>query len=132
MTAYAGRDFLLQINISNTYTTIGGMRTTSLSLNNKPVDVSNKSTGAWQALLPGAGIRKITLSASGLFENSAAEESVRAAAFASTALDCKLRFANNSQITGLFLVTAYDRAGEHDGEETYSITLESAGNVTYS
>jgi predicted secreted protein len=34
-------------------------------------------------------------------------------------------------ITGAFLVTGIDRAGEFAGEETYSLKLESSGTMTY-
>ena len=29
------------------------------------------------------------------------------------------------------LVTSYERAGEFNGEETFSVTLESSGTITY-
>ncbi len=131
MPAYSGRDFLLKVNISSVYTTIGGMRTTSLTLNNAAVDISTKSTGAWRKLLAQAGIRRLRLSAAGVFENSAAEETIRAAAFNHTALTMQLAFGNGDTLTGQFLIVGYDRSGDVDGEETYAITLESADTITF-
>lgn len=131
MTAYSGRDFLLQINTGTTYLTVGGMRTTEMTLNNQLIDTSNKASGSWRHLLTGAGIRSMRLAAAGVFENSDAETTVRAAAFSGTALDAKLLFGNGDSITGLFLLAAYERSGIYDREETYSITLESAGDITF-
>ena len=31
----------------------------------------------------------------------------------------------------VFLITSYERAGEFNGEETYSLTLESSGQITH-
>ena len=35
------------------------------------------------------------------------------------------------RLAGAFLVTSYERAGEFNGEETYSLTLESSNTITY-
>ena len=42
MAAQLGKALLLKINISGTMTTIGGMRSTSMTLNDEPVDITNK------------------------------------------------------------------------------------------
>ena len=42
-----------------------------------------------------------------------------------------LIFSDGSKIAGAFLVTSYERAGEFNGEETYSLTLESSNTITY-
>ena len=42
-----------------------------------------------------------------------------------------LVFSDGSKISGAFLITSYERAGEFNGEETFSVTLESSGTVTY-
>jgi TP901-1 family phage major tail protein len=131
MPVQKGRDFLLKVHNGSAYAVVGGMRTTAMALNSKPVDVSTKSTGAWRALAAGAGIRQLTLTAGGVFEDSASEELVRAAAFAATLLDCQLVFGGGDILTGSFLVASYERAGEHDGEETWSVTLESASTITF-
>jgi predicted secreted protein len=32
----------------------------------------------------------------------------------------------------VFLITSFEQAGEYNGEETYSLTLESSGTVVFS
>jgi len=43
----------------------------------------------------------------------------------------KLLFGDGDHIVGSFQITSYERAGEFNGEETYSLTLESSGQVTH-
>jgi predicted secreted protein len=43
----------------------------------------------------------------------------------------QLVFGNADTIDGSFKITSYERSGEFNGEETYSITLESSGQITF-
>ena len=45
MAAQLGKSLLLKINISGTMTTVGGMRSTSMTLNDEMVDITNKDSG---------------------------------------------------------------------------------------
>jgi TP901-1 family phage major tail protein len=94
------------------------------------VDTTNKDSGGWRLLLAGAGIRSITLSGSGIFTDSASEETVRGYAFTNSINNYEFYFGGNDKISGAFQITSYERAGNHDGEETYAITFESAGAIT--
>ena len=38
------------------YATVAGLRTTQLSINGEMVTITNKDSGGWRALLPGAGV----------------------------------------------------------------------------
>ena len=40
-------------------------------------------------------------------------------------------YIKDSKVKGAFIITSYERAGEYNGEETFSITLESNGTMTY-
>ncbi len=133
----AQKGSLLLIKIGNggspteTFTTVAGLRTTRMALNQQPVDCSNKDSGAWRQLLGNAGIRSISISGGGVFTDAASEESLRGYAFAGSVNNYKLYFGNGGILSGAFQVTSYERAGNHDGEETYNLTLESAGAVTF-
>ena len=131
----AQKGALVLIKVGNgggpeTFATVGGLRTTRLVLNNQLVDTTNKDSGGWRLLLAGAGIRSITLSGSGIFTDSASEETVRGYAFTNSINNYEFYFGGNDKISGAFQITSYERAGNHDGEETYAITFESAGAIT--
>ncbi|RME64310.1 MAG: hypothetical protein D6782_08530 [Alphaproteobacteria bacterium] len=60
MAAEKGSAFLLKISDGGApavFTTVGGMRTTSLAINAEAVDITNKESGGWRALLGGAGVQ---------------------------------------------------------------------------
>lgn len=135
MTAQKGSLVLLKIGNgqpSEGFTTIGGMRTTKLVLNNQMVDATNKDSGAWRSLLSGAGIRSVVISGNGIFTDTASEELLRNVAFANQVRNYKLTFGNGSVLIGPFQVGGYERSGEYEAEETYALTLESAGVVAFS
>ena len=140
MAVQKGSSFLLKDNSSGTPATIGGLRSTSMTINGEAVDVTNKDSATFtgssghdidRELGGNMGIRSMTISASGVFTDSAGENNLRGAAFTGTAVNYDLVFGDGSDVKGAFLVTSYERAGEFNGEETYSVTLESSGTVTY-
>ena len=140
MAAQKGSAFLLKDNSTGTGVTLGGMRSTSMSINGETVDVTTKESGTFDAtagndigrVLGGnMGIRSMSLSASGVFTDSASENTTRTTAFSGDIVNYDLVFADTSTAKGAFIITSYERAGEYNGEETYSLTLESSGTITY-
>ena len=140
MAANRGSAFLLKENSSGTPIVIGGMRSTSMSINGETVDVTAKDSASFdgqagndigRVLLPNAGIRSMSISASGVFIDSASENTTRTTAFSGDMVNYDLIFADTSSAKGAFIITSYERAGEYNGEETYSLTLESSGTITY-
>ncbi len=134
MSAESGRGFLVKIGDGATpevFSTIAGMRATSLSLNSAPVDVTSKDSAGWRELLSGAGLRRMAISGAGVFTDSAAEATLRAQALAGTLANYEIVFANGDLFSGAFLVTTLDYSGDHNGERTYTIALESSGAISF-
>ena len=144
MAAQKGLDMLLKVNTSgSTYATVGGLRSTSITLNDESVDVTNKDSLGHRNLLAGAGMNSVSISASGVFTDASTEENVRADFFgqqntsdgssAQTATFTNYQFLipDFGTLTGPFQITSLEYAGEHNGEVTYSFSFESAGYITY-
>ncbi len=134
MTAQKGALVLIKIGNGGgpeTFATIGGMRTSRLTVNNRAIDSSNKDSGVWRQLLSNGGIRTMSISGTGIFTDAVSEELLRGYAFAGTVNNYQFVFANGDYITGSFLVTSYERSGNYDAEETYALTLESAGAISF-
>ena len=70
MAAQRGKALLLKIDVSGTMTTVGGMRSTSMTLNDEAVDISNKDSGSFRELLPAGGIQSMTITASGVLSHA--------------------------------------------------------------
>lgn len=132
MAAQKGLAMLLKIDISSTFTTVGGIRSTSLSINNAQVDVTSQSdTSRNRKLLSGAGVRAFSVSGSGVFVDDAAYAAVNTAALADTHADWQVIIPDFGTYEGPFQIAALENSGEHDGEVAFSITLESADDITF-
>lgn len=130
---YLGVDFLVKLGdaaMSEVFTAIGGMRSTGGSINNEMIDVTNKDNMPWRTQLAG-GIKSMSLSLSGVFNDEATLQAMMAIAMSGELRHYQLVSGNLDVYAGTFKVTKCDRAGEHNGEETYSLSLESSGEVTY-
>ena len=132
MAAERGSAFLLKIGdgaATPAFATVAGLKTTQLSVNGDAVAVTNKDSGGWRELLSGAGIRSVSVAASGIFTGSAAEGKIRGLALAGTIEDYELSFESGQRMRGRFLVTRLEYAGDYNGERNYTVALESSGEV---
>jgi TP901-1 family phage major tail protein len=130
MPAGKGSSFLLKDNSTGTPATIGGLRSVDITTKDSNAFISSGNDKA-RDLLQGGGVRSMTISASGVFTDSSTENILRGFAFDGAIQNYDLVFSDGSKIAGAFLITSYERAGEFNGEETYSVTLESSNTITY-
>jgi len=134
MAAQKGSDVLIKVDSTGAgvFVTIGGMRSKSISFNAETVDVSDSdSVNKWRELLEGAGLKSATITGSGVFKDSAGEEDVRGYFFTQAIEEYQFIVPDFGTVEGLFQVTSLDYAGEHNGEATFSMTFESAGELTW-
>ena len=130
---YKGRSFLLKLGDAaspETFTAIGGIQTKSLSINNNPVDVSDDSAG-YQKMLPDGGIQSMEVSGSGIIKTNTEMAALVAAAVARTEKNYQLVSGFGDTFEGTFVISSFQRTGNHDGAETFSITVMSSGSITY-
>ena len=127
-----GSAFLLKVGdgaATPAFATVAGLRTTQLSINGETVVVTNKDSGGWRQLLSGAGVRSVSVSGAGVFTGSAAEARIKGNALTGVLDDYRLSFESGETMTGQFLVTRLDYAGDFNGERSYTLSLESSGPV---
>ena len=132
MTAEKGSAFLLKVGDGATppvFTTVAGLRTTQLSINGEMVAITHKGSGGWRELLGQAGVRSVSVAGAGVFTGSAAETRLKASALSGVLDDYQLSFEGGETMTGRFLVTRLDYAGDFNGERNYTLSLESSGAV---
>lgn len=134
MTAQKGKDLLLKVDAMATgaYTTVAGIRSRKVSFNTATVDVTtSESAGQWRELLAGGGIRTASVTGSGIFRNAASDAIVRQHVFAGTVAPWQIVIPGFGTVAGAFQIQAFDLTGKHDGEVAFDITLESAGELTF-
>ncbi|GAA0656885.1 TP901-1 family phage major tail protein [Sphingomonas insulae] len=132
MAVERGSAFLLKVGDGGqvpTFATVAGLRTTQLSVNGEAVVVTSKDSGGWRQLLSGAGVRSVSVSGAGVFTGSVAEVRIKASALSGVLDDYRLSFESGDSMTGRFLVTRLDYAGDFNGERSYTLSLESSGPV---
>jgi TP901-1 family phage major tail protein len=134
MAAQKGRDLLLKLDTTGagSFQTVAGLRATALSFNAQSVDAtSQESANAWRELLAGAGLKSANVRGQGIFKDAASDATVRSYLFAGTIRNWQVVIPSFGIIEGPFQITALDLAGQHDGEVTFELALESAGELTF-
>ena len=135
MAAQKGSDFLLKIGDgvepTEGFTTIGGFRSNSFTINNETIDVTSKDSGGVRQLLDGGGIQNMAANGSGVFMDDASFALAEAAARGNTTGNWQIIVPDYGTYEGPFQISSLEYGGEHNGEATYSINLESAGAVSF-
>lgn len=133
MSAKSGRDMLLKCqNGTNNFVTIGGLRSRNLALNTTSVDVTHaESAGRWRELLAGAGLRRLTLSGSGIFLDDTAANLVRTLFFESAIRAWQIIIPNFGIVQAPFMIASLDYRAEHDAAVMFEMALESAGEPIF-
>jgi TP901-1 family phage major tail protein len=117
---------------SGSFITVAGLRTRSLSFNAAIIDITDaESAGRWRELLAGGGIRKASVSGSGIFKDAASDEAMRGLFFAGTIRNWQLILPGFGTIAGPFQITALQFSADHAGEVTFELSLESAGELSF-
>lgn len=133
MGAQKGRDLLLKIaDERDAFVTIAGLRTQRLALNADTVDVTHaESAGRWRELLAGAGPRRASIAGTGVFKDAASDLLVRQVFFDGLIRQWQVVIPDFGTIQGPFQIISLDWRGEHAGEVSFEIALESAGALTF-
>jgi TP901-1 family phage major tail protein len=132
MGAQKGKDLLLKIADGVGFTTVAGLRSRRLAFNAETVDVTHsESVNRWRELLEGAGVKRASIAGRGLFKDQGSDALIRQAFFDGTVKSYQIIIPDFGTIEGPFQITSLDFAGEHNGEVTYELALESAGALTF-
>ena len=127
MAAQKGKDLLLKLFDGAGFVTVAGLRARRMSFNAQTVDATDsESAGRWRELLSGAGLKRASVSGSGIFKDARSDALVREAFFLGNVAQWQLIVPDFGAIEGPFQVTLLEYSGNHDGEVAFQIALESA------
>lgn len=129
MAGFSGR----AMTIDWSSTTLVGVRTRGFTVANEYVDVTTDDDNGWRTLLAQPGLRSVEVSAAGITSDEVLLAAIMAASVTGTTLDVNLptSLAVPGSLSGTFLVSAYEKTGEHDGAVEFTATFMSSGAVTY-
>jgi TP901-1 family phage major tail protein len=132
MAAQKGKDLLIKIHDGAGFVTVAGLRSRRLAFNTETVDITHaESVNQWRELLDGAGIKRASIAGRGLFKDAATDALIRQAFFDGAVKTYQIVIPDFGTVQGAFQITSLDFAGEHNGEVTYELALESAGALTF-
>jgi len=135
MAAQKGDAILIKIGDGaspEVFTTVAGLRTKTLSFNRESVDVTNSdSSNKWRELLANAGVKSMSVSGDGVFTDATVDATLRTEFYGTTFSNYQITVPSFGTFTGAFDLTEMSYAGEHNGEATYSLTLESAAEPIF-
>ena len=132
MAAQKGKDLLLKMHDGAGFVTVAGLRSRRIAFNAETVDVTHaESADRWRELLAGAGVRRASVSGRGLFRDAASDALVRQTFFDGALAACQVVVPDFGTIEGPFQIASFELAGEHNGEVTFDLALESAGALTF-
>ena len=132
MAAQRGKDLLIRIANGGGFLAVAGLRARQIAFNAETVDVTNAdSAGRWRELLAGAGVRRAALSGSGVFRDEASDARLRQVFFDGTLETYQIVVPGFGTLEGAFQITSLEYRGDHAGEVTFDMALDSAGALAF-
>ncbi|MER2266534.1 phage major tail protein, TP901-1 family [Methylobacterium oxalidis] len=133
MSAQKGKDLLIKAGTgSGGFVAVAGLRARQIAFNAEAVDVTNAdSAGRWRELLAGAGVRRAAVSGAGVFRDEASDLRLRQLFFDGLIETFQVVVPAFGILEGPFQITALEYRGDHAGEVTFDMALESAGAIGF-
>ncbi len=133
MSAQKGKDLLLKAaDAGEVFVTVAGLRARQIAFNAETVDVTHsESAGRWRELLAGAGMRRAAISGAGIFKDEASDALVRQIFFDGVIRNWQVIVPDFGTVTGPFQLSSLEYRGDHAGEVTFDLSLESAGQLAF-
>lgn len=133
MPAQKGKDLLLKAaDGGGGFVTVAGLRARQIAFNAEAVDVTHsESAGRWRELLAGVGVRRASISGAGIFKDEASDALVRQTFFDGAIRTWQVVVPDFGTVEGPFQISGLEYRGDHAGEVTFDLSLESAGQLIF-
>lgn len=126
MAALSGR----KLRIKRGSTPIAGARADSLTINNEPIDVTDKDDAGWRTYLADVGVRSIDCEVEGVLDD--ATFLALAVGTGSALLEAyTLDVIGLGEFTGNFYLASFALTGEQADAITFTASIQSSGTITW-
>jgi len=114
-------------------TVIAAMRAVSFNINSEIVDVTSADqvSTRWRALLAATGVKSMSITLSGVLKDVATHDQMIDDVIAQTTDTYGLTVSTLGSFEGTFQMASFEANGEYNGAAQFTMTLESAGDITY-
>lgn len=127
-----GSALVLKKGTSASGTAIAAMRTISAQINSETVDVTSADdVNRWRQLLAATGVKSMQITMSGILKDVATANTMIKDVIAQTVDAYGITASTLGTFNGNWQLTSFEFTGEYNGEAQYTMTLESAGDITY-
>ena len=118
-----------KLRISRDGTAVVGARTDSVTINNEPIDITDKDDLGWRTMLADAGVRSVSCEVEGVLKGA---DLLGVSVGAASALleGCTAEIEGIATFTGDFYLQSIALGAEQADTVTFTATLESSGAVT--
>lgn len=119
-----------QVRISRNGSNIVGARTDSLTLNNEPLDITDKDDSGWRTLLADVGMRSMSCEIEGVLKDAVLIADSVGTPTTALLKECVVTVSGIGTFTGDFMLQGLQIGAEQDGVVTFTATLESGESLT--
>ena len=104
MAAQAGKDLLVKLDDgTGNFIAVAGLRTRQMTFNANVIDITNQdSAGRWREILACGGVRRATLTGSGIFRDANSDATIRQIFFDSAVRNFQLNIPNLNLLEGTY------------------------------
>jgi TP901-1 family phage major tail protein len=124
--AKSGRSVRISRNGSN----IVGARTDSVTLNNEPLDITDKDDSGWRTLLADSGLRSLSCEIEGVLKDTVLMADSVGTATTALLKECVVTISGIGTFTGDFYLNSLQIGAEQADVVTFTATLESGESIT--
>ena len=117
------------VRITRNSVAIVGARADSVTINNEPLDITDKDDSGWRTMLGDAGIRTISCEVEGVLKDDTLLADSVGAANTTLLRECIVTISGIGTLTGDFMLQGLQIGAEQADVTTFTATLESGENM---
>lgn len=127
MAGFSGR----KLRIEKDGTPIAGARTTNLTINNEPIDITDKDDDGWRTMLADVGVRNVDATVEGVIKDATLIGIALGSGENVLLDDITIDLDGLGEFAGDFFLQGLEIGGEQADAVTFSATLQSSGQITF-
>lgn len=136
MAALAGRKVRVKYDADGAGGTaaavVAGARTDSLTINNEPIDITDKDDAGVRTMLDDVGSKSMSMSCEGVLINDTLLDIAQGATAASALHTFEFDIDGIGSFAGEWFITSFEVSGaEGTDPATFTMSVESSGAITY-
>lgn len=130
MAKVAGRKVKVYSGTGGSRVLVAGGRSDSISINNEAIDITDKGDDGFRTLLNDASVRSVDISAEGLIDGPGLI-GTSLGATSELLATYEIEIEGIGTAGGQFHFSSFEVSAPHDDAATYSMSLQSSGQVTW-